>query len=224
MVAAAGDMRDRSGTPVKICGITRVDDALVAAEAGARAIGMIFWPPGKRYIAPVRAAQIVRALPAGIARVGVFFNEDPKTIRAIRDEVGLTHIQLHGAETPEIAAALPGPIIKAFRGKTDPAQLAAFCGVSGLLLEGYSDAAPGGTGTAADELAAQLLSGDPKFILSGGLAADTVAIAIRRFNPAAVDVASGVETAPGIKDHAKIRAFVAACATPAKNLGTVFAF
>lgn len=210
-------------TPAKICGITRLDDALVAAEAGAAAIGMIFWPPGKRYIAPAKAAAIVRALPAGIALVGVFLNEDPATIRAIRDEVGLTHLQLHGAEAPETARALPGPIIKAFRGQIDAARIEAYRGVAGVLLEGYSDTAPGGTGTAVDEATAQRMAGDATFILSGGLVAETVAIAIRRFNPAAVDVASGVETAPGIKDHAKIRAFIAACAAPSGNSGKVFA-
>ncbi|MGE0737283.1 MAG: N-(5'-phosphoribosyl)anthranilate isomerase [Alphaproteobacteria bacterium] len=212
------------GTPVKICGITRLEDALVAAEAGVAAIGFIFWPPGKRYIAPSKAAEIVRALPAEIARVGVFLNEDPATIRAVRDGVGLTHVQLHGDESPDMAHALPGPVIKAFRGRIEQARLAAYRTLAGLLLEGYSEVAPGGTGTAADEMSAQLLAGDSKFILSGGLVAESVAIAIRRFNPAAVDVASGVETAPGIKDHDRIRAFIAACAPPSRNRAAIPGF
>lgn len=194
---------------VKICGITRLDDALAAAEAGADAVGFVFWRCSPRYVDPETAARIAGRLPPFVARVGVFVDASVAEITAIRDRVGLSAVQLHGDETPAAAAAIPGPVIKAFRGAVDLDRVCAYR-VQGWLLDGAPEGRFGGAGQAAAAEAAALLVDNPRFILAGGLGPDTVAAACRRFRPAGVDVASGVERAPGIKDHDLVRRFVAA--------------
>ncbi|MEQ8699100.1 MAG: phosphoribosylanthranilate isomerase [Bauldia litoralis] len=194
---------------VKICGITRLEDALAAVEAGADAIGFVFWDGSARRIHPDDAARIAGRLPPFVARVGVFVDAPVTRIRDIRDRVGLSAVQLHGNESPEAAIQVPGPVIKAFRGPIDLARVCAYP-VQGWLLDGAPEGRFGGAGEAADAEAAAMLVDNPRFILAGGLRAETVAAACRRYRPAGVDVASGVETAPGVKDHVLLRRFVAA--------------
>jgi len=196
---------------VKICGIRRLPDALVAAEAGADAIGLNFWRPGRRYVAPEVARQIARALPPFVCKVGVFVDEEPDTVRAIADLVGLDALQLHGTETPEVCAGFDLPVIKSIkvRGPESLEGLARYR-VAGFLLDTHvpGAAAPGGSGQTFDwALAIRARDAGP-IVLSGGLTPDNVEQAIRLARPYAVDVASGVET-NGEKDPGKIRAFVA---------------
>jgi phosphoribosylanthranilate isomerase len=198
---------------VKICGITRLDDALAAAEAGADAVGFVFWPGSPRYIHPDEAARIALRLPPFVARVGVFVDAPVTRIRDIRDRVGLGAVQLHGDEPPEAAVQVPGPAIKAFRGPIAIDRVCAYA-VQGWLIDGAPDGRFGGAGQAADHDAASMLVDNPRFILAGGLTPDNVAAACRRYRPAGVDVASGVERAPGLKDHALLRRFVAAVKAP----------
>lgn len=199
---------------VKICGITRLDDALAAAEAGADAVGFVFWKASPRYIHPDEAARIAMRLPPFVARVGVFVDAPATRIRDIRDRTGLSAVQLHGDEPPEAAIQVPGPVIKAFRGPVGIDRVCAYP-VQGWLIDGAPAGRYGGAGKAADDRAAAMLVDNPRFILAGGLQPDTVAEACRRYRPAGVDVASGVERAPGVKDHDLVRRFVAAVKAPA---------
>ncbi len=192
---------------VKICGIRRLEHALVAVEAGAHAIGLNFWRPGRRYVAPETARAIARALPPFVARVGVFVDEDPATIRAIAALVGLDALQLHGAESPEFCRQFDRPVIKGIRVR-GPESLEGLdrYRVAGFLLDTHVAGEAGGTGQTFDwALAARVKEAGP-VILSGGLTPENVAEAIRAAEPYAVDVASGVET-DGEKDPQKIRAF-----------------
>lgn len=194
---------------IKICGITSEGDARAAVEAGADALGFVFYPKSPRAVTAPEALAIARSLPPFVARVGVFVNPPPADLLSIRAQVGLTAIQLHGDEPPTAAHALPGPVIKAFRGAVPCRQVFEYR-TAGYLLDGDAGDRYGGAGLAADETAAAALAGDPRFILAGGLTADNVAGRIRRFRPAAVDVSSGVESAPGRKCPEKMQAFVAA--------------
>ena len=194
---------------IKICGITSEEDAHAAVEAGADALGFVFYPPSPRAVTPLQALEIARSLSPFVSRVGVFVNLPPAGIRSIRAQAGLTAIQLHGDEPPAAAHALPGPVIKAFRGAVPCREVFEYRTAS-YLLDGDAGERYGGAGLPADEAAASALAGDPRFILAGGLDADNVAERIRRFRPAAVDVSSGVESAPGRKCPEKMQAFVAA--------------
>ncbi len=194
---------------VKICGIKRLEDAVAAVHAGADAIGLNFWRPGRRYIAPETARVIARALPPFVARVGVFADEDPETIREIAALCGLDALQLHGSESPEFCRQFDRPVIKSvkIRGPESVEGLARY-DVSAFLLDAHVPGEMGGTGQRFDwSLAVRARQAGP-VILSGGLTPENVAAAIRAATPYAVDVASGVETG-GQKDPAKIRAFVA---------------
>lgn len=196
---------------VKICGIRRLPDALAAVDAGADAVGLNFWRPGRRYVPPEVARQIARALPPFVSKIGVFVDEDPEKVREIASLVGLDGLQLHGAETPEGCAAFALPVIKSIkvRGPESLAGLRRYR-VAGFLLDTHVPGAqaPGGSGQTFDwQLALRAREAGP-VILSGGLTPDNVEEAIRQARPYAVDVASGVET-DGEKDPGKIRAFVA---------------
>ena len=194
---------------IKICGIASERDAHAAVAAGADALGFVFFPNSPRAVTPLQAMAIARSLPPFVVRVGVFVNVLPEEIGAIRSAVGLSAVQLHGDEPPAAAHAVPGPAIKAFRGTVSSRQVFEYR-TAGYLLDGDAGDRFGGAGLPADEAAAAALAGDPRFILAGGLNPDNVAAAIRRFRPAAVDVSTGVETAPGRKCPEKMRAFVAA--------------
>ena len=196
-------------TAVKICGITRTDDALAAARLGAHALGFVFFAKSPRHLTSARADEIVRTLPPFITAVGLFVNPDADEVERVLDQVQLDLLQFHGDETPEFCARFGVPYIKAARVRPglDLLQYAQLYGAArGLLLDAFVDDAHGGTGTAFDwSLIPRELP--LPVILSGGLGPANVADAIRRVRPWAVDVSSGVEASPGIKDECKLAAF-----------------
>jgi phosphoribosylanthranilate isomerase len=192
---------------VKICGIADVASALVAAEAGADAIGLIF-APSRRQVSSLRAREIAAALPPFVSKVGVFVDEDHHRIEDIASACGLQAVQLHGAESPEFCAGFEVPVIKGIRVK-DASSLAGLSDyqVGAFLLDTYDASALGGTGKAFDWSLAARAAQTHRVILSGGLTPENVMSALTRVHPYGVDVSSGVET-DGTKDHGKIRAFV----------------
>jgi phosphoribosylanthranilate isomerase len=202
-------------TRVKICGVTRVEDARMAWAAGADALGLNFYPRSPRYVTAEVAAVLARTRPALGAVVGVFVNESPDTIRARVRECGLTAVQLHGDEPPEACASYGVPVIKALRvrGPEDVERARTYLGVgdvAALLLDG---AAPGygGGGVGFDwSLVARLADAGVPVLVAGGLHPGNVQEAVRATRPYGVDVASGVEVSPGIKDADAVRAFVRA--------------
>jgi len=198
-------------TRIKICGITRPTDALAAAAAGVDAIGLVFYAPSPRSIDPAQAADIVACLPPFVTTVGLFVDAPTTEIRQIIHTVGIDLVQLHGQESAAACAAVGHPWIRAIRmqpGLNLARSARKFAAARALLLDAYRPGVPGGTGTAFDwsRIPAELAD---KIILAGGLAPDNVAQAVRQVRPYAVDVSGGVESAPGIKDPAKIIDFVA---------------
>jgi phosphoribosylanthranilate isomerase len=200
---------------VKICGITNPEDALMAVEAGADALGFVFFPGSPRYISPERAEVIIRRLPPFVQTVGLFINEEPATVNRIADQCGLDLVQLHGEETPEYCTAVKRRIIKAFRVR-DASSLddMADYRVAACLLDAWSSAAHGGTGTTFNWEIAARAAASQTIILAGGLTPENVAGATATVKPYAVDVSSGVESAPGKKDARLVKAFVVAARTP----------
>ena len=197
---------------VKICGITNAADAIAAARAGADALGFMFYASSKRNIAPATAAEIIRELPATVAKVGVFVNPTADFVRVAIESGGLDTLQFHGEETPEFCAQFGLPILKAFRVRDRSVLVRCATYRDGAwLLDSFVDGALGGTGVAFDwDAAIEAVKIHPKVILAGGLKVDTVADAVRRIRPYGVDVSSGVESAPGRKDAEKLRQFIAA--------------
>lgn len=196
---------------VKICGITNLEDALIAAEYGADALGFIFYEQSSRYINPGDARAIIRELPPFVDAVGVFVNEDVDEIRKIKGFTGIDVVQLHGDEIPKICEDLDTKVIKAFRikGIEDVGSLAYYKNkVSGCLLDTYSEALPGGTGEPFDWDLATEAKQYGRIILAGGLTPANVSEAVKKVRPYAVDVASGVEERPGKKDHKKVKSFI----------------
>lgn len=193
--------------------MTNATDAVAAAEAGADALGFMFFAGSKRNVPLPAATEIIRELPPLLAKVGVFVNATPEEIRRTVAETGIDTLQLHGEEPPEFCAQFaPLKVVKAFRLR-DRASLEACWQypAHAWLLDSFVDGAHGGTGVAADwNLAAEAARLHRHVILAGGLRAETVGEAVRCVRPFAVDVSSGVESAPGQKDHAKIRAFIQA--------------
>jgi phosphoribosylanthranilate isomerase len=197
-------------TAVKICGVTRIEDALAAARSGAQAIGLVFYKPSPRYIEPDAAAVIVRALPPFVTPVGLFVDAGEDEVRAIsaRAHVGL--LQFHGAETPDFCSRFDLPWMKALRVRPgiDLLQYARdFHGAQALLLDAWQEGLHGGTGATFDWALIPPSLPLP-VVLSGGLNPDNVAAAVRAVRPWAVDVSSGVEASKGIKDAQKIAAFI----------------
>jgi len=194
---------------VKICGIRRLEDALTAVEAGADAIGLNFWRPGRRYVTPETARAITRALPPFVAKVGVFADEEADLIRKIASTCGLDALQLHGEESPEFCGQFDRPVIKGIkiRDAASLKQLERYH-VAAFILDTLVPGEMGGTGRTFDWSLARAARAAGPVILSGGLTPENVADALRAAEPYAVDVASGVET-NGEKDPAKIRAFIA---------------
>lgn len=199
---------------VKICGITRREDALAAAEAGADAVGFVFYPGSPRCIRMDRAAEISRGLPPFVSRVGVFVNPTEQEVRETVTTAGLSAIQFHGEESPEFCARFaPVPVIKAFRirGEESLEELQGYERVQAWLLDAWVKGARGGTGERFNwALASRARAHGLPILLAGGLTPENAAQAARDVQPFALDVSSGVEKAPGLKDAAKIRAFVAA--------------
>ena len=197
-------------TRVKICGITRIDDAVSAVNAGADAIGLVFYAPSPRALTIAQAQQIVAAIPPFVSVVGLFVNAKQTEIEAVLSDVRLDILQYHGDETPSDCQQINLPYYKAIRVKADTNLLqceAEFKSAKALLLDTYSEAAVGGTGQVFDwGLIPNNLT--KPVILAGGLTADNVAAAIQQVQPYAVDVSGGVEQNKGIKDAAKIAAFM----------------
>jgi phosphoribosylanthranilate isomerase len=195
---------------VKICGITSLEDALTAIEAGADALGFVFYPQSPRHIFPEQAAEIIRRLPPFVQTVGLFVNEDPAIVNHTADQCGLDVIQLHGEEPPGYCRSVRRRVIKAFRvkGITTLDMLTQYH-VSGYLLDAWSPSAHGGTGQTFNwEIAAEAVQRGHRIILAGGLKPENVLESIRQVHPYGVDVSSGVESAPGCKDASRIRLFI----------------
>ena len=200
---------------IKICGLTRVEDAVVALESGADFLGLIFHGPSPRYIATEMAAALVKMLKDSVSSarwIGVFVDESPDEVRRIVDTVGLDGVQLQGDERPEDLERLRGDglfVIKGYRisGSDDLARLGDF-EADAHHLDTHVLGLPGGTGMTFDWSLAARVSGEHRILLAGGLTADNVAEAIGTAKPWGVDVSSGVESAPGVKDPHKIRRFI----------------
>lgn len=197
-------------TRIKICGITSPEDALTAVEAGADALGFVFYKESPRHIFPEEAARIINLLPPFVQAVGLFVNEAPEIVNKISRNCRLGLVQLHGDETPDYCKMIEQRVMKAFRIRSltclDPIT---DYRLSGCLLDAYSPAAFGGTGKRFNwEIACEAMIRGHRIVLAGGLTPDNVAEAIRQVKPYAVDVSSGVEVAPGKKDVDKVREFI----------------
>lgn len=199
-------------TRVKVCGIRRLDDARLAVELGACALGFVFWPRSPRVVAVDAARDITRRLPPFVATVGVFVDQPREEVLETAARAGMTVIQLHGDEDAAAYAGSPFRVIKALPVGRD-FTMAAVDGVPAgmtVLLDAHDPIRRGGTGQRVEWTVAAAAAGRRPVILSGGLNADNVQEAVRTVQPHAVDVSSGVELAPGQKDQSKLRAFFAA--------------
>jgi phosphoribosylanthranilate isomerase len=197
-------------TRIKICGITREQDVHAVAQSGADALGLVFYEKSQRHVSVQQATQLVRAAPPFVTVVGLFVNPSVEYVREVLAKVLLDVLQFHGEESSEFCRQFGKPYLKAIRVKAgvDLVECAAcYAGAQGLLLDAFVEGTQGGTGESFDWA---LIPHDLPLpvILSGGLHADNVAVAIKQVRPYAVDVSSGVEAAKGIKDAAKIAAFI----------------
>lgn len=202
---------------VKICGITNLDDALAAVDAGADALGFNFYPRSPRYITPETARTIIDGLPANVLTVGVFVNEELHTIEKTASEAGVSALQLHGSESPEYCKQLQGHyVIKVFAARDEFApETVLDYDVQAIMLDAFDKEAAGGIGGGTGKLSNWAVARKtrelfPRLFLAGGLSAENVGDAIDLVNPYAVDACSLLESAPGRKVHARVRAFVAA--------------
>nr|WP_172665326.1 phosphoribosylanthranilate isomerase [Pseudomonas oleovorans] len=196
----------------KICGITRIEDALAAVEAGADAIGLVFYGKSPRAVSIEQAAAIVQALPPFVTSVGLFVDMPRDELQQLLQRLPLDLLQFHGDESPADCEGHGRPYIKALRvrpGEDVSAAMAPYAGARGILLDTFVEGVPGGTGASFDWSLVPENAAKP-IILAGGLDAGNVATAIRQVRPYAVDVSGGVEAGKGIKDAGKIRAFVRA--------------
>ena len=197
-------------TRIKICGITRVEDALAAARSGADAIGLVFYERSPRYVSLAQAKQLAEALPPFVTVVGLFVNAKASFVREVLASVPLDMLQFHGDEPAEFCAQFAKPYLKAIRVKAgvDLLQCASdFRNAKGLLLDAHVEGIAGGTGATFDWALIPKQLPLP-VILSGGLNVGNVVAAIKQVRPYAVDVSSGVEASKGIKDAAKIAVFI----------------
>jgi phosphoribosylanthranilate isomerase len=202
-------------TRIKCCGMTRVGDALLAARLGADAIGLVFSARSKRQVSLAQAREIVAALPPFVAAVALFMDDEANLVRQVLDEVRPTLLQFHGDESDGWCAQFGHPFLKAIamgEGVAALPRLHDYPHATGLLLDGHAAGEAGGSGKAFDW---SLLPGElaQSLILAGGLHAGNVGDAVRTAHPWAVDVASGVESAPGIKDPLRLEAFIRAVRT-----------
>jgi phosphoribosylanthranilate isomerase len=202
---------------VKVCGITRPQDADLAAELGASAVGFIFWPGSPRYICPEDARDIVRGKPAGVKAVGVFVDHPLDHVRQIADLVGLDLVQLHGSESTavvrdcrvqlELRGAAPCVIKAVALSNGSPVDVSQFDDEVLILLDAHDAERHGGTGRTINWEAARRIAASRRTILSGGLTPDNVHRAVAEVQPYGVDVSSGVESAPGVKDAIRLKRF-----------------
>ena len=205
---------------VKICGITRLADAEAAVLAGADALGFVFWPESPRFIDFARAQMIVSSLPPFVTPVGVFVNQPSKHVTEVAHRVGLGAIQLHGDESPSYVDDLRRPVIKAVSIETAgsdsaidqwPARVT-------VLLDVHDPVRRGGTGRTIDWSAAAAIAARRRSMLAGGLTPENVADAIARVRPFGIAVSSGVESSPGVKDHARLKALFDAISAEPESL------
>ncbi len=208
-------MRTLTRRRVKICGITTAIDARLAASLGADAIGLNFHPASSRYIDPERVAEITENLPAFVTVVALFVNPARNAVEKLLDSGTVQCLQFHGDEPLSFCRSFGVPFIKALRVRDleeTRRQLDSFDGAGGVILDAYVKGEPGGTGQVFDwQIARQLVEeGHDQLILAGGLTPDNVAAAIGAVSPYGVDVSSGVESRPGIKDPDRMRRFFAA--------------
>ena len=195
---------------VKVCGITRVDDALLAGDLGASAVGFVFWPRSPRYLDPAEARRIAARLPGDVAPVGVFVDPSMEEVRQVVEQVGLAAVQLHGDEPPAFCRELPYRVIKAVGVEEAAATRAAAVAVpeeATVLLDARDPERRGGTGRTVDWEIAAGIAAARRVFLAGGLGPANARVAIRTVRPYGLDVSSGVESAPGRKDPARLRAF-----------------
>ena len=188
---------------VKICGITRAEDAAAAVDAGARALGFVFWPKSPRFIDPYRARAIVSTLPPFVTAVGLFVNQPADYVTGVASLVKLGAVQLHGDEPVAFAESIRSPLIKALT-LGDPID--AWPARATVLLDAHDPEQRGGTGRTIDWGAASAVAARRPILLAGGLTPENVAEAVARVRPFGIDVSSGVERSPGVKDHSKIKA------------------
>jgi phosphoribosylanthranilate isomerase len=197
---------------VKICGITNAADALAAIDAGANLLGFNFYAKSPRHISETEAAEIRPQLPKKVEAVGIFVNSMPAEVEALRDSLELDAVQLHGDESPETVAEIAESVqvIKAFRIEEDfpLAILDEYPSAFAFLFDAAHTGQYGGTGHATDWDAARQAALSHRIILAGGLKVENVAAAVRIVRPYAVDVATGVESKPGKKDHGRLREFI----------------
>jgi phosphoribosylanthranilate isomerase len=194
---------------VKVCGITRLTDALHAVHAGATALGFVFWPHSPRYVTPERAAEIVSELPSSIVTVGVFVNDPVDSIRDVLARSRITTVQLHGDEPPAYADGLSWPIIRSVSVEDAADACPAWPAETVFLVDAIDPVRRGGTGGQVDWVRAAAVARDWRILLAGGLTHENVAKAIATVRPYGVDVSSGVEQSPGVKDFDKVSRFVA---------------
>jgi len=191
---------------IKICGITRVEDAQRAVECGANALGFIFWPKSPRFIDPFRARAIVASLPPFVTTVGVFVNQPADYVNGVASLAGLGAVQLHGDEDAAFAASIRRPIVKALAFGNHGADIDVWPARYTLLLDAHDPDQRGGTGRTIDWAGAASIAASRRAILSGGLRPENVAGAMSAVKPFGIDVSSGVEDAPGIKNHERLQA------------------
>lgn len=205
---------------IKVCGITCPEDARRAADLGADAIGMVFWPGSPRAVTPAAAAEIASAVNGRVLRVGVFVDAAPDDVREVVRRSGLDAVQLHGDEAPDAFRGVGAPMIKAVAldGPADVEAAVRLPDDVTVLVDARDSRRRGGTGRQADWLRAAELAAKRRVWLAGGLTAANVADAVRRVRPAGLDVSSGVESEPGVKDPARVAAFVAAARAALKEL------
>jgi phosphoribosylanthranilate isomerase len=192
---------------VKVCGITRPEDAAAAVGLGARALGFLFWPGSPRFIEPSSARAIVRTLPPFVTPVGLFVNQPIDEVHRVAAEVGLGAVQLHGDESVEYVERVERPVVKALSigGSVDMADVDRWPARVILLLDSH-DPERSGRRQTVDWAQAARVAAKRRTLLAGGLGPENVADAIARVRPFGIDVSSGVETAPGVKDHERLRA------------------
>jgi phosphoribosylanthranilate isomerase len=197
---------------IKVCGITRQRDAELAVELGASALGFVFWPASPRCVDVARARAIARAVSPLVSMVGVFVNQPREDVRSLAEEVGLSAIQLHGDERLDAYDGLPYRVIKAVAigNDFDPLSVSNLPLEATMLLDAHDPIKRGGTGRTIDWAKARAVARARPVILSGGLTAGNVREAMAAVEPHGIDVSSGVESAPGVKDPTKLRQFFAA--------------
>ena len=197
-------------TRVKICGITQLEDALVAIESGADALGFVFYEPSPRYVTPEKAAEIIKQLPAFVTTTALFVNASKEAVDRILRQTRIDLLQFHGGETPKFCGQFERPYIKALRMKPDldlAVEAKSYSAAQAILLDAYRPGIPGGTGEVFDWDRIPAEHPAP-IILAGGLTAENIAQAVQTVAPYAVDVSGGVEKSKGIKDAGKVEKFI----------------